>query len=387
MCEAPRECNRVSGAGKARKRLLPAILAILFSFLFGLQSIGAAPLSIAQQWIRMLPGDIVYTQINGYLGSSPVRIFTARVPMDNANLFIRPILGRNLLGNTESVVSMARRTNAVVAVNGSFFDRHSSLPIPIGFLMVNGRTVYFSHTYRSAFGITRDNRALFGFPRTQGIIYIENSNRYFYLNGMNRARKKNDTLVYTAEYGASTRTNDSGREIVVIGDTVVSMRYGNSPIPTDGYVISMQGNATRYFNWVKRGEKMKLYFFIDRDWMDVQNALSGGPLLLQNGRVALYNYRDERFSRSLTTRIPITAIGSTYDGHLLFVVVDGRRKGYSVGMNYIEIAQFMAYQGCVSAIGMDGGGSSTMVVGGQLMNKPSDGAPRPVSNAIGVFYK
>jgi hypothetical protein len=360
---------------------------LIFSFCTG--RVNAESLSVYQQWTKPIVGDIVYSHIEGYLGGNkPVQIFIAQIPLDNPRIALRPILAQNRVDRTESVVSMANRSGAVVAINGSFFDRNTKYPFPIGFLMSGGRTLYFSHANRSAFGVTKDNVPIFGFPRTRGVLYVEKNGRYFYLGGMNRRRKKNEVVVYTAEYGYTTGTNDSGREVVVADDTVTSVRYGNSAIPVNGYVISFQGAAaSSYFSWMRRGDKVKLYFVIDRDWLDVQNAISGGPLLLQGGRFALQYYRNEKFHRSITARIPITAVGNTVDGRLMLVVVDGRRPGYSVGMNYIETAELMASLGCINAIGMDGGGSSTMVVDGVIVNRPSDGRSRAVSNAIGVFLK
>jgi hypothetical protein len=63
--------------------------------------------------------------------------------------------------------------------------------------------------------------------------------------------------------------------------------------------------------------------------------------------------------------------------------VDGRQPGYSEGMTFPEMAEFMKETlGCVHAVNLDGGGSTTMVADGEVANRPSDGKERPVSNAI-----
>jgi hypothetical protein len=61
--------------------------------------------------------------------------------------------------------------------------------------------------------------------------------------------------------------------------------------------------------------------------------------------------------------------------------VDGRRRG-SVGMDLLRLADLMRRLGAVSALNLDGGGSSTMVVRGRIMNRPSDGSERPISSAV-----
>ena len=67
---------------------------------------------------------------------------------------------------------------------------------------------------------------------------------------------------------------------------------------------------------------------------------------------------------------------------LLLVAVDGRQPGYSVGMTLEELAHFFLKLGAVDAMNLDGGGSTTMVIGGEVVNSPSDGRERPVGSAL-----
>jgi hypothetical protein len=81
-------------------------------------------------------------------------------------------------------------------------------------------------------------------------------------------------------------------------------------------------------------------------------------------------------------RHPRTGLGVTAGGRTLLVVVDGRQPGYSVGMTLREFAEHLRGLGSVDAVLLDGGGSSTMVVQGRVVNRPADGAERPVANAL-----
>ena len=73
------------------------------------------------------------------------------------------------------------------------------------------------------------------------------------------------------------------------------------------------------------------------------------------------------------------------DNHLLFVVVDGRSPGYSAGVTMTGLAQIMADLGATTAYNIDGGGSSTMVFDGQLVNDPlGKGQERGTSDIIYV---
>jgi exopolysaccharide biosynthesis protein len=76
-------------------------------------------------------------------------------------------------------------------------------------------------------------------------------------------------------------------------------------------------------------------------------------------------------------------VGIRRDGSLIFVVVDGRQEGLSVGMTLPELATFLQDKGAWDAYNLDGGGSSTMLVEGRIMNSPSDAqGERPSSDAI-----
>jgi exopolysaccharide biosynthesis protein len=83
-------------------------------------------------------------------------------------------------------------------------------------------------------------------------------------------------------------------------------------------------------------------------------------------------------------RAPRTAIGIKKDGKVLLVVVDGRRRT-SVGLSLVELAQFMVEQGAVEAMNLDGGGSSEMILGNQILNEPSDGRERRQGAGIAVI--
>ena len=84
---------------------------------------------------------------------------------------------------------------------------------------------------------------------------------------------------------------------------------------------------------------------------------------------------------------PRTAAGYTKDGKLILLVVDGRQKE-SRGVSLQELATLMAELGCVEALNLDGGGSSTIVVNGVRLNRPAGGdAEREVMSALATFCK
>ena len=84
--------------------------------------------------------------------------------------------------------------------------------------------------------------------------------------------------------------------------------------------------------------------------------------------------------------LPVADPERTPDGR--YVVVDGRQPGHSVGMSLPELTALSRRLGLVDALNLDGGGSTTMVVKGAVVNRPSDPlGPRPVSDAIVVLSR
>jgi hypothetical protein len=111
-------------------------------------------------------------------------------------------------------------------------------------------------------------------------------------------------------------------------------------------------------------------------WAGVADSVGGYPLLLRDGETMV-----TKCWAPICARHPRTVIGVDADGRILLVVVDGRRRG-SIGMDLVQLANLMRLLGAVSALNLDGGGSSTMVVRGKVVNRPSDGYERPRSTAV-----
>jgi glycerophosphoryl diester phosphodiesterase len=113
-----------------------------------------------------------------------------------------------------------------------------------------------------------------------------------------------------------------------------------------------------------------------------QNAVAGGPLLLAGGN-ALFEEGGARHPR--------TAVGLSQDKRILYwMVIDGRQPGYSMGATYAQVAYWLTRLGASDGMCLDGGGSSAMAVADEngeprLLNRPSGGKPRFVSNSIGVY--
>ena len=101
---------------------------------------------------------------------------------------------------------------------------------------------------------------------------------------------------------------------------------------------------------------------LDKSGSGVRDCFSSYPSLIVQGSIKLSDH-----SSSLAKLNPRTAIGKTNDNHLVVLVADGRRSGYSLGLTMKELANEMMWYGCREwAINLDGGGSSIFIFGGKI---------------------
>lgn len=163
---------------------------------------------------------------------------------------------------------------------------------------------------------------------------------------------------------------------IVIRNGVV---YRDEPART-GLVFYSDGTAKIYDETTTSAEEL----LADGAW----NTLSFGPALVEDGQAVdgIDEVEvDTNFgNHSIQGEQPRTAVGVIDDNHLVFVVVDGRSEGYSRGATLPELAEIMRDLGAQTAYNLDGGGSSTMVFNGEVVNQPSNGGERGTSDILYV---
>jgi len=161
-------------------------------------------------------------------------------------------------------------------------------------------------------------------------------------------------------------------------------------------VISASGSARQWaLEKLRMGSRLRINSSLtplDRAqsqlWKQATTVGGGGPQLVKDGRIEITTAAEKMLPNFATDRHPRTAVGKLRDGRILFVTVDGRQPGLSVGMSLNELAALLLEFGATEAINLDGGGSTTMVIKNRIVNKPSDtSGERPVSDAILVFSR
>jgi len=326
---------------------------------------------------------VEYLKISHPTPAGPVEVHALRVDLSHPGTRIRPALARGRIGSVERTSLISTRHLASGAINASFFDNDG---IPLGMVMIDGRLLAEPILKRTVMGITGDSRILWDNPSFKAKIVLADSYEIF-LDGLNRRRRsRRENIIYTKEFGGTTPVDPSVKEITVADGSVASVRSGGGSdiLQTDGgYVISIRDDGS-IIDRVKPGDRATLHLNLKEGWEGIVHAVGGGPRLVRSGQIEA-NYQSEGFQESVSQSIaPRSAMGVTSDGFMLLVVVDGRRIN-SPGISLAGLAELMLKLGAVDAMNLDGGGSSTLVYKGQVMNHPSDGFERPVSVAIVVI--
>src|ERR687898_1240462 len=367
------------------------------------------PAAAPAQTVEVAPG-VLWTPIAREPG--PVRINV--LELDPA--LVHGVLSNGRIAGRERVSSMGRRVGAVAGVNGTYFGSSGD---PVGVLAIDGTLLSESVDGRSALVLGPDGAAV-GPIRFSGSVTINGVERL--IDGVERTRglvpacggrggdvptsrpnavltcaDASELVLLSPRYGARP-PREGGVEAVLRDGTVAAVRApGRGPGPRAGPLLTGSGDAARFLRDAalprSRADIRLTLTSAGRPLELGQQRLvvSAGPRLLRDGRVAVAA-RAEGFAppqapafygNFVAARNPRTLAGLRADGKLLLVTVDGRRPGWSTGMTLAEAARLMRSLGALDALNLGGGGSTTMTVRGQVVNRPSDpGGERRVSNGV-----
>lgn len=114
----------------------------------------------------------------------------------------------------------------------------------------------------------------------------------------------------------------------------------------------------------------------------VRQTFEFGPELVRDGQEAQPAKDFRLISTRDTIREPRTAIGQIGPLHYIVIVADGRREGYSLGMTLPALRRLMVEYGAQTAMNLDGGGSAGLYFAGELINRPSGGRERGLSDIL-----
>jgi exopolysaccharide biosynthesis protein len=310
---------------------------------------------------------------------------------------LRPILAGpgHMLNNGLTITEAAERLrrqgyDIVGGINGSFFNTNMTT---IGLQIRDGViTSYNRESTSAAAGFTASGEVVLGVP---GIaVSVASAEGTVLVDRLNMVRSPDRVHMYTPEFSSTTRTTQDGVHVVIrsngqlrlggtFSGTVRQVLRGTAAhtIADNEIVLSASTrSAIDRIAFLTAGSTVTISAVSESPrWNNVHTASVGLRFLVRNGQST---------GASDGGRAPRTAIGVRADGSVVFYTVDGRQSGHSAGMTLSEVAARLIDMGCITAVEMDGGGSTAMIAripGDQtagLVNKPSDGRMRRCADFI-----
>ncbi|MEV6265139.1 phosphodiester glycosidase family protein [Streptomyces sp. NPDC051784] len=201
-----------------------------------------------------------------------------------------------------------------------------------------------------------------------------------------------EIVAFGPEWGARSPKGPAGSAEVLLdghGKVTGVRRPAGGPVPRDGSTLVGVGGGA---GWLLAHAPVGGHVAQDtrvtgRDGRSLlgrhTDILGGGPALVRGGKEWINTAANGFAPGARDEREPRTVAAVKKDGTLLLAVFDGRSRS-SAGVTLVEAAREVLRLGAVDALNLDGGGSSTAVVGDELLNKPSDGRQRRVADALAV---
>lgn len=291
----------------------------------------------------------------------------------------------------ETVSGMAQRTGAIAAINGDYFPYTGD---PLGLMVRNRELLSLPYPNRSSFGwgpgvsaagivvprltLSIDGGPAIPLPQFNEECKAESMSLNSERAGIARAATHNCTC-------AIVKVIDGKWEVgtKVTGEVqYLAPGIDSTPVAPGNFVLTATGNLMATVNALRPGQRLVVDLAVAGfDWKTIDNVISGGPTLVLGGSIAV-DATEQGFDANFSgKRHPRSAVGRTKDGDLWWVTIDGRQK-LSEGATLEELARVMQRLGCMEAINLDGGGSTTLTVDGVTLNRPSDGKEREVANGV-----
>lgn len=374
------------GNGVGRWWGIVAVLAVLVS----------VPGTAAASTSELMPG-VTYTRDVREIGGARTVLHIVVGPKPGGLYDLQPVLSNGTIAGRETVTSMQRRLSSkatVVGVNADYFNVDAGYPS--GIFMRDGVLLGRPYSGRSTLGIGLDGLlriARISFFGTWGIGDAERTR----LDQLNRPLEKGEIGLFTHAWGDSTPAAPNAVDVVVSGfppakgnvdlsGTVVSAGMGGgTPIPSGGVVLQAIGPPGKnLLEQALPGLPLTVKLILKPWWEQVKDAIGGGPAIVRHGKVALPT-TEEFTADQLLGRDPRTAVGQRGDGRIVLVAVDGRQSS-SAGISMYDLAQQLIRLGVVTGIAFDSGGSTQLAFDADLLNSPSDGESRSVSDALMILY-
>lgn len=358
----------------------------------------ASTLYISQVQNELASG-VIHKNIQQQTSKGWQNIHLLQVDLKNPSVSIDAITSKEALTNLTPIDQLVREHKALAGINGGFFE-FSKPSYPIGPLISNqhlrSMDIHFNEygNRLSTFWLTLDKTPFIDFWTSPTRIIRTPKGISLPIEQFNKTSPyaTDGFWMYDSLYQKQSPALPGTIEIFVENDLIQAIHETPiaHPIPQNGYVLI---TPIQNLEFVQNhlAMNMPLTFQSEKtpNLDEIQMAVTGSSPLILDGKIPT------QFSFPIPGSHPRSAIGYDQKKETLYLVtVDGRQK-WSVGMTLEELATFMLDLGCYEALNLDGGGSTSMAIQmqateedtpiAQVVNDPSDGAPRKISNGIGIF--
>ena len=298
----------------------------------------------------------------------------------------------------------------VAAINGDFFDinANGNLPYQTSSVVISNGN-YYKVTGGGSVAFPNDGTDVLG---NKAIVKSKNMHldvlddegnvvKSFEVEKLNEAPDENESAVYFACYNDEKQIEafdlevEGGLFFVSAAELALPNNtkdfYGRGKITTTGGKVNInKGNFAIVSNnkeikdYLKEGMRIRIQYVLEGDYTGIGDITGCGGTILAGGE---YNP-----GGAIDNRAPRTVIGSTSDGRIIMMVIDGRQGNKNMyGADARELAAIMKSYGCVEAFNLDGGGSSTLVIRQNgtfvVTNSPSDGRERSDANCVLIVVR
>jgi hypothetical protein len=313
------------------------------------------------------------------VGSRRVLINSARVDPSRSPLELRPLFRPDGMEGLSSLPLLAQREQALVAINGGFFNRVRRLPL--GALKDQGRWLSGPILNRGAVGWQPGGLPRFGRLALEEWVSDQSGQRWP-VTVVNSGYVQRGLARYTADWGRGYRALSGGESGLLLRGGVVVYQFTSAQLeqgiglgPEDTLLIGRAGVSPPW----PTGTRLQMVSRPNDPLGDLPFVMGGGPLLLQGGQLVL-NGTAEGFSAAFQQQgAPRTVIGS--DGRQLWLItLEGVEDS---GPTLTETALVLRELGLRDALNLDGGSSTGLMVGGTLTVR-GRGVSAAIHNGLGL---
>ena len=327
------------------------------------------------RWLRR---GLVLEERTVTVGVKPLRVLRTGGELKRIGLTLKPLTVNGQQQGLRFLPQLSEPANAVVAVNGGFFNR--ILQLPLGALRHQGEWLSGPILNRGVIAWSEDDPLQFGRLRLDQQLQV-NGGRRWGLRDLNSGYVQRGLSRYTRAWGPTYRPLSGEEEALLIQGGRVTQHFDRASIrrgvqiPTGSDLVVARGGTPLP---AQPGDAVRLNQRSIPRLGDQTNVVGGGPLLMQAGRIVL-NGRGEGFSPSfLALSAPRTVVGRGEDGTWLLAL----RGAAGSDPTLLETALAAQQLGLKDALNLDGGSSTTVVVAGRTVINGRGSAPR-IHNGLG----